>query len=146
MVISLGKNFAKMLARHFTLGWFSWKYSYFLHKCIWVLFSCGGNFREEDNSSKNAKITPTGKFSRLQYCLLGPWTAMAFNLQSDYPTSTRVLHTVIQLWICLVLLLPNRDLKLIHTVLKSPTFKFYLTQCKVLFVQIWIHPWVNGQK
>ena len=29
------------------------------------LFSRGGNFREEDKSAKNAKITPTRKFPRL---------------------------------------------------------------------------------
>ena len=40
---------------------------YFLHKGIWVLLSRGGNFREEDKSAKNAKITPTRKFPRLQY-------------------------------------------------------------------------------
>ena len=27
---------------------------------------CGGNFRKEDKSAKNAKITPTRKFPRLQ--------------------------------------------------------------------------------
>ena len=32
-----------------------------------VLFSCGGNFREEDKSAKNMKITPTQKCPRLQY-------------------------------------------------------------------------------
>ena len=34
------------------------------HKDIWVLFSCGGNFREED---KNSKIFSMRKFPRLQY-------------------------------------------------------------------------------
>ena len=52
-----------MLARHFTWGYFSRYYSLFLHKGIWVLFSRGGNFREED---KNTKITPMRKFPRLQ--------------------------------------------------------------------------------
>ena len=44
--------------------YFSRFYSYFLHKGIWVLFSRGDNFREED---KNAKITHTRNFPRLQY-------------------------------------------------------------------------------
>ena len=56
-----------MVARHFTWGLFSRYYSYFLHKGIWVLFSRWGYFREEDKSAKNAKITPTRKFPRLQY-------------------------------------------------------------------------------
>ena len=30
-------------------------------------FSRGGNFREEDKSAENAKITPTRKFPRLKY-------------------------------------------------------------------------------
>ena len=34
---------------------------------MWVLFSRGGNFRNEGKSAKNAKITPTRKFPRLQY-------------------------------------------------------------------------------
>ena len=42
-------------------------YSYFLNKVIWVLFSRGGNFPEEDNIAKNVKITPKRKFPRLQY-------------------------------------------------------------------------------
>ena len=59
-LFSLEENFAKMLARHFSLGKFSRYYSYFLHKGI--LFSRGGNFREEDKSPKYVKITPTQKF------------------------------------------------------------------------------------
>ena len=35
----------------------------FLHKGIWVLFSRGGNFHEEDKIVKNTKITPTRKIS-----------------------------------------------------------------------------------
>ena len=30
---------------------------------VWVLFSCGGNFCEEDKSMKNVKITPQAKIS-----------------------------------------------------------------------------------
>ena len=56
VVILLGENFAKILARHFMWGKFS--RSYFLHKGIWVLFSRGSNFCEEDKSAKNAKIPP----------------------------------------------------------------------------------------
>ena len=41
--------------------------SYFLHTGKWVLFSRGGNFREEDKSAKIAKLTPMRKFPRLQY-------------------------------------------------------------------------------
>ena len=36
-------------------------------KVYGVFFSRGGNFREKDKSAKNAKITPTRKFPRLQY-------------------------------------------------------------------------------
>ena len=57
----------KMLARHFTWRLFSRYYSYFLHKGLWVLFSCRGNFRDKDESVKNVKITPTQKFPSLQY-------------------------------------------------------------------------------
>ena len=59
-----GKYFAKMLARPFKWGQFS---RYFLIKVLWVLFSRGGNFHEEGLIAKNAKITPTQKFPRLQY-------------------------------------------------------------------------------
>ena len=64
---AVGENFAKMLARHFTWGSCSRYYSYFLDKGIpvWVLFSRGGNFHE-DQSAKNAKITPTRKIPCLQ--------------------------------------------------------------------------------
>ena len=62
----LGENFAQMLARHFTWGYFSGFYSYFLHKGIKVLFSCGGNLRK-DKSVKNAKITPMRECPHLQY-------------------------------------------------------------------------------
>ena len=34
----------------------------FITEGIWVLFSRGGNFREEDKSAKNAKITPRDNF------------------------------------------------------------------------------------
>ena len=68
MVIFAGGKFAKMLPRLFTWGQFSRYFSDFLNKEIWALFSCGGNFCEEDNIAKNAKITPTRKFPRLQYC------------------------------------------------------------------------------
>ena len=33
---------------------------------FYFLFSRGGNFREEDKNAKNANITPTRKFPRLQ--------------------------------------------------------------------------------
>ena len=36
-------------------------------KAYGFYFSRGGNFREEDKSAKNAKITPTRKIPRLQY-------------------------------------------------------------------------------
>ena len=52
------RKIAQMLARLFTWGLFSRYYPKFLHKGVWVLFSRGGNFREEDKSAKNAKITP----------------------------------------------------------------------------------------
>ena len=45
----------------------------FVHKNIWVLFFCGGNFCEEDNSVKNAKITPMQKFPYLQYYNIKPF-------------------------------------------------------------------------
>ena len=60
-------EFRGNVGKTFHLGVFSRNYSYFLHKFIWVLFSRGGNIREEDKSAKNMKITPTQKFPRLQY-------------------------------------------------------------------------------
>ena len=42
-------------------------FTFFLNKVLWVLFSCGGNFREEGHIAKNPKITPMRKFQRLQY-------------------------------------------------------------------------------
>ena len=56
-----GGDFANMLARPFTI------LLIYLHKVMWVLFSRRGFFREKVNIAKNAKITPTRKFPRLQY-------------------------------------------------------------------------------
>ena len=67
VVIFAGGKFRENIGKTFCVGVISRYYSYFLHKGIWVLFSRGGNFREEDKSAKNAKITPTRKFPRLQY-------------------------------------------------------------------------------
>ena len=72
MVIFAGGKFRDYVIKvtvHFTWGKFSRYYSYFLHKGTWVLFSHGGNFRAGHKSAKNAKITPTRKFPRLQYAI-----------------------------------------------------------------------------
>ena len=83
VVIFAGGNFRENVDKTFHVGViftiFSWYYSYFLHKGIWVLFSRGGNFREEDKSAKNVKITPTRNFPGLRYrkwkldCFLVLW-------------------------------------------------------------------------
>ena len=62
----------KMLARHFTWGYFSRYSSFSLHRVIWLLFSRGGNFREEDKSAKNAKNYPYAKISTFTVCQI--WT------------------------------------------------------------------------
>ena len=60
MFFLLGENFAKMLARIFTI-------LHLLNKviCHWVFFSHGGKFLQRRQHYKNAKITPTRKISML---------------------------------------------------------------------------------
>ena len=55
VVIFAGGKCRKMLTRHFMWGLFSGSYSYFLHKGIWVLFSCWGNFHKETKRQKLEK-------------------------------------------------------------------------------------------
>ena len=57
MVIFAGGKFGENVCKTFHVGYISRCYSFFLQKGIWVLFSRGGNFREEHKSVKNAKIT-----------------------------------------------------------------------------------------
>ena len=61
VVIFAGGKFRENVGKTFHVGVISRNYSYFLHKCIWVSFSRGSNFRKEDKSQKNANITPTQK-------------------------------------------------------------------------------------
>ena len=67
MVIFAGGKFRENIGKTFHVGviFTILDFSFFLHKGIWVLFSHGGNFRKEDKSAKNAKITPKQKFSCL---------------------------------------------------------------------------------
>ena len=56
LLFSLGGNFVKMLASFHDTTPISFIKAYIIY---WVLFLRGGNFREEDKSVKDAKITPT---------------------------------------------------------------------------------------
>ena len=51
-----------MLARHFTWGLFSWYYSYFLHKGIWVYFRVGVIFAKKTKAQKTWKLPPSENF------------------------------------------------------------------------------------
>ena len=77
VVILDGGNFAKMLARHFTWALFSRTTPISFIKAYEFIFAWG-NFREEDQSVKNAKITRTRNFQRLKYIFL------AYILQREF--------------------------------------------------------------
>ena len=57
-LFSLGEKFRENVGKTFHVDVIFTILLLFLHKGIWVLFSRGGNFCEEDKSAKNAKITP----------------------------------------------------------------------------------------
>ena len=57
--------------KHFMWGLFSRHYAYFLHKGIWVLFSRGGNFREEGTNVKKRENDPRAKISMFTVLCLG---------------------------------------------------------------------------
>ena len=67
VVIFAGGKFRENIGETFHVGVIFTILLLFLQNGIWVFFSRGGNFRGEDQNAKNAKITPTRKFPRLQY-------------------------------------------------------------------------------
>ena len=68
VVIFAGGKFRENVGKTFHAGVIFTILLFFLYKVIWVLFSRGGNFREEDQSAKIAKITPTRKFHVYSIC------------------------------------------------------------------------------
>ena len=79
VVIFANGSFRENFGKIFHVGLFSRYNSYFLHKGIWVLFSRRGYFREEYQSAKNAKITPTRTFPYLQYLFEYVYMWIAFS-------------------------------------------------------------------
>ena len=82
--------FAKILARHFTWGYFSRYHSYFLHKGIWVIFSRGGNFRKKDKCTKkheNFHVYSTCSIKRAAYFPTFPFRASNYLATWSYSWS-----------------------------------------------------------
>ena len=67
VVILAGGKFREKIGKTFHVG-VIFTFSFFLHKGIWVLFLCGGNFREEDKRQIR-KNYPHAKISRLTVLL-----------------------------------------------------------------------------